>query len=1232
MFQAVRFGLAVVLGLHLSLSLFAQEPKKPVIPHAQDKPPNDPRDPETAAKMMTVPEGFTVEVVAAEPDIVNPVAMAIDERGRFWITESLEYPRREPGVGKDRVKICEDTDGDGKMDKFTLFLDGLNIPSGIAVGHGGVWIANSPDILFVPDADRDGKPDGPAQVVVTGFGRTDTHELPNSLTWGPDGWLYGLNGVFNYSNVTYPPESPWLKHVGHASRLLVPADGADSEKDKNKTGKRDAYPTEFKFTCAMFRIHPRTREFQVFCEGTSNPWGIAFNDEGEAFISACVIDHLWHLVETGYYHRQGGPFPPFTWKIESIVKHKHQKAAYCGIHYFDSDAYPEQYRGKLYMGNIHGGCINVDRIERDGSTYKAHGEPDFLTANDAWFMPVVQKTGPDGCLYILDWYDRYHCYQDANRDPAGIDRLKGRLYRVRYKDSPRTPNGFDLAKETDEQLIDRLGAKNDFINATAQRLLVERNTEAIGTALLKNLRGPGHDNFPQHHRWRMFTALGSMSVSQSERVWSWNSLDPDPVVRSWTSRFHGDHPTFADHPLNGPELVRFHIRVINPWGHITQPELLQAVIAVAKAIRHSYDKPTTDHDVETYFTELTKALAYSSNDPVIARVVWQNLHPFLETHADGFVMMVQFPETPKNTVLMNMMPRVVERLLARQKFDAKPIATLFAFPISAGEPQVGRDVLAVLAAKVQSGELKGEKLDQLKVAMAEPMTPLLVDQATHPLASDAALLAASWGDHRGLPQVRRSFTTRGGQVDLRLKSLSALISAKDDGVLTAVSDVLADKDQAAEFKSQVLLAIARLEDAKVADAILTQFAAMEPSLQPSAIELLTQRASWSKRLLAQVGEKKIAATAINLNQARRIQALKDKDLSELLNRHWGQVRDTRNPDRDNVVAEMKSLIRKTPGDPFAGEKVFKRVCAACHKIYGEGPDIGPDITLNGRNDFTQLLSNVFDPSLVIGAGYRVCTVVTTSGRVQSGLLVEDSPQRVVLKPSSVVAARNPTTTAPDTPVTVAVGKPEIIPRDEIDEFKLNELSLMPEGLEKQLTPQEIIDLFAFITLDKHPKDPSAKRLPGVSAVSPRNSLNPADFAVMVGEILPGFSTTESGELGIGLLTEHLGRDNVLRTHPVSRDKPCVLSIKLTPAADKKTKLILDVAHDARGDWRLVVRGNGQRMADEMISKETCSKGWRTLTIDLTKFAGQELKIDLVNQANDWSNEFGYWGGARIVSE
>ena len=290
------------------------------------------------------------------------------------------------------------------------------------------------------------------EVVVTGLGRRDVHELPNSLTWGPDGWLYGLNGVFNPSVV---------RHQGRVHR----------------------------FTCALFRIHPVSRRFEVFAEGTSNPWGVAFDGEGGAFVSACVIDHLWHLTESGYYHRQGGPYPPHTWKLGSIVSHAHQKAAYCGICWFDSDAYPERYRERLYMGNIHGNCINVDRLERDGSTYRGLGESDFLTADDAWFMPVAQKVGPDGCLYVLDWYDRYHCYQDARRDPDGIDRLKGRLYRVRYRGTPRA-RPFDLEQETDDELIARLGSANVFFRRTAQRILSERDAAGARARSSRRSRSP----------------------------------------------------------------------------------------------------------------------------------------------------------------------------------------------------------------------------------------------------------------------------------------------------------------------------------------------------------------------------------------------------------------------------------------------------------------------------------------------------------------------------------------------------------------------------------------------------------------------------------------------------------------------------------------------------------------------------------------------------------------------
>src|SRR5438034_3715738 len=188
---------SLCLAFLLTTHVCAAEPEV-VAPWRQDQPPNPPYSPEEAISKMSVPDGFTVELVASEPEIVNPIAMAFDERGRIWLTESIEYPRKPAGVGRDRVKILEDTDAAGRAEKVTVFAEGMNIPTGVAVGYGGVWVVNAPDLLFL--REKDGK-EASREVVLTGFGRTDTHELPNSLTWGPDGWLYGLNGVFNQSRV-----------------------------------------------------------------------------------------------------------------------------------------------------------------------------------------------------------------------------------------------------------------------------------------------------------------------------------------------------------------------------------------------------------------------------------------------------------------------------------------------------------------------------------------------------------------------------------------------------------------------------------------------------------------------------------------------------------------------------------------------------------------------------------------------------------------------------------------------------------------------------------------------------------------------------------------------------------------------------------------------------------------------------------------------------------------------
>src|SRR5665213_3378560 len=278
--------------------------------------------PEDAQKAFVVPDGFEVRLFAAEPDVVNPVAMTWDDRGRLWVLELYEYPLgAPPGTkGRDRIKIFEDTTGNGHADKITVFADGLNLATGLALGNGGVYVAQAPDLLFLQDTNHDDHADT-RTTVLTGFGLHDRHELLNGLTWGPDGWLYMTHGVFNHSVV---------KNAGSSESGV-------------------------EMSAALARFDPRSKTFEVYADGTSNPWGVDFDVAGNAFVSACVIDHLFHMAAGGIYERQGGtPENPHAYEfLPSIVNHKHYMAAYSGICIYQGNLFPEEYRGTVFMGNIH---------------------------------------------------------------------------------------------------------------------------------------------------------------------------------------------------------------------------------------------------------------------------------------------------------------------------------------------------------------------------------------------------------------------------------------------------------------------------------------------------------------------------------------------------------------------------------------------------------------------------------------------------------------------------------------------------------------------------------------------------------------------------------------------------------------------------------------------------------------------------------------------------------------
>jgi putative heme-binding domain-containing protein len=961
-----------------------------VIPHRQDRLPNQPYSPAEALCKMTVPEGFSVELVASEPDLVNPIAMTFDDRGRIWVTESIEYPRKEAGPGRDRIKIFEDTRGTGRADKVTVFAEGLNIPTGIAAGYGGVWVLNAPDLLFLKE--KDGKEIN-REIVVTGFGRTDTHELPNSLTWGPDGWLYGLNGVFNHSRI-------------------------------------DSQGKTFDFTCALWRVHPRTHEFQIVCEGTSNPWGLIWEPEGAALVSAChwANDHVFHFVETGYYQRQAGAYPPFAMPIGSITNHSHQKTAYCGLAYFDSDAYPEKYRDRLYMGNIHGGCINVDRLRRDGSTYISDVEPDFLTANDAWFMPVSEKVGPDGCLYILDWYDRYHCYQDANRDPEGIDRLRGRLYRVRYQGTRRAGQ-FDLTRESEEQLIERLHSPNIYFRESAQRLLTERNTVTVRNRLRALVLDSAALRKARLHALWALVSTGSLDTGLHLRLLE----HADPAYRAWAVRAAANfHTVDSAVCLQIASLARDHSADVQ----------LQVAIA-ARKVEGLESLPV-----------LVDVLAHCGQDKLIPFIVWPNLHPLLPQQSEQLVRLVAGTDLHSAPALASLIPRAMERLLTGRSPDVGAATALLQILLRSDKERAAQG-LSVISLKV--GDLDPSSVTLLKARLEPTLKRLLGARHEDFGYLSAELLAARL--HLGsldAGSVRRRLTSPSQSDASRLQALEVLIAFRDPALPEAVSQVLSSGSTA--FRARILAVLGHWDSPQVADIILARYSQLDPELQPLAIELLFQRQPWTHKLLGAVLNKKLPPGVLNANHLRRILDANDREAIWAVEKAWGTVRKERNPAREKVVAEMDQFLRRQSGDPAAGARVFKKVCAQCHKIYGEGADVGPDLTHNGRSTFGQLLSNVFDPSLVIGPGYQTTTVVTNDGRSLTGLVVENNEQRVVLK--------------------LPGGEQSTIPRANVSYVAMSKLSMMPEGIEQLLDRQQLADLFAFLALDRPPGDPQSRPIPG----------------------------------------------------------------------------------------------------------------------------------------------------------
>jgi len=1224
--------------------------------------------PEEARAKMSVPEGYEVRCFAHEPMVQNPVAMTWDHRGRLWVVEAYEYPEgskhpapfggeakddqyhpvpahclnQESGIPnqelpRDRVIILEDTDNNGTADRRTVFVEGLNLASAILCGDDGIYIGQQPHLIHFRDADGDDKPDA-WRVVLTGFGREDTHELVNSFCWGPDGWLYMTHGVFTHSKVRRPgqPETEGFKFDAGIGRAR-PVTGAflprEGERAKNGPDTAPAW------------------EFEVFADGTSNPWGCDYDAAGNFFVSACVIDHFFHMAPGGIYVRQGGaPENPYAYEqLPSIVKHKHFRAAYAGVQIYQGGRYPADTHGHAFIGNIHDNAIHEEILTPVGASFKCEPRRDFLRANDGWFRPVSTQTGPDGFLWIMDWCDKYPCYQNAKANPEGVDRQYGRIWRVVHESdvgvqasadksalappsNPPSPKGstptrpsndLDLKDLSVVELVLLLDHPNNWIRRMARRMLVEKtDQEAIDLALaiVKDRNATSRSQIES----AFFLASARYKDDYAGPFLSGREMYRSrlPAVRSACAKLWGSlrgwhHEDDISVAAKEIDFVLSEGGALSDLTEDIDPQVrLSAINAIRDAAGHELttnrrspfrfevkERGLLDFKLDA-FSELKKVLKENAEaDRQIAFAIWMFLEPLVAAQPDRylFVLAETAPTTqPVSRVLSH---KAMRRLCDTRKAENLDLAVEFCDKIAEHD---------ILLAHALDGLVKGQEggvikpVKEVSASLAKWRSSSNADVRKH-----AQTLAVMWGDAAAVKEMIAVLHDDSKPEKERITVLQSLQKVRTDAVKDGLMPLLTPQTSTA-LAVAAIRAAADLGGDEFIAPLLQQSASKDFNVRNAAIEALSNRDAWTKALLNAISEQNVSASGFPAPVRRALATHKDKAIRDLAYEVLGAWQDS-SDDVKSLIAQKKQACLTGEPDLANGKLLFTATCMVCHEFHGGGQKVGPDLIGSGRSNLDALLANVIDPNQIIGNGYENINVSTKDGRTLAGRVVEDTPAHVKLLGAG--------------------GAAQVVPRDQIASLTNTKQSLMPMGFgnlpdaafrdmmwyilappeEGPLTPEKKKLLIQGVELPEpaaKPKAPSSRAIDWESV-----SLWNPDWKVSA----PDFERTPV-KLG-----EYYGKTNVLLMHPFP-DKKTPASFERQMKVEK-TKLRLKVAADDRGDWLLKAVVNGQEVKKAVVDHE--KPRWKDIEVDLSKFVGQEVTLRLEVHANGWAYEFAYWGGITL---
>ncbi|MEZ6089780.1 MAG: c-type cytochrome [Pirellulaceae bacterium] len=954
---------------------------------------------EAAAKMI-LPEGFQATVFAAEPDVVQPIAMTIDPRGRLWVVECFSYPEWEAieiGAGRDRVVIFEDIDGDGKHDKRTVFLENGRNLTGIELGFGGVFLCSSPDLIFVPDRDGDDVPDGPGEALLSGFTLKARHNVYNGLHWGPDGWLYGMHGITDTSQVV-------------------------------STNTPDAKPIPM--NCGVWRYHPTRKAFQPYCWGGTNPWGLDWNSVGQAFFTNCVIAHVFHATPGSHFKRMfGNDLNPHVYSLmDSCADHihwaggfwdtsiggKHDDAggghAHCGAMIYQGDNWPDAYRDKLYTINIHGRRVNCDRLIGDKHGYVASHDEDMMLSVDPFFRGVELKYGPDGAVYLLDWNDTGECH-----DFVDIHVETGRIFKIAYG-TPKTWAG-DLSRYSDQELIDLQSHKNEWFVRTARRILQERSTGRDADASLQA---------------KLWDAYNRTMASQPSEQQSLRML--------WLLGACGmlERTTNEKGVVNGTDVIERAMKgTLNEriWAvRLSQDEVL----------------PKTETDSGLLLQE------YFARDEMLASVTPNDVNNISDAkHRQRLLQSMWYAcEKQINEVsIADNAPKVTQLVARLAQLDNPPLLAQCA---AMKLVDIGHSEIALHVAG--SPDLSDASRDAMLSGMLQQMRgrdvalpgdwPSMRDvfirrgPTINPLGMELALLM---GDSMARQQLEESIGTADDET--ALQNLEMLCRYPNANTSSVIQTALADR----RLRIAGLRGLSMVQVDDAAKRMIDQYDQLSSDEQTALVNALVSRASYAAMLLDAIESKNIKKEVLTTFAVSQMQRSGNEALKKRLAKIYGAVGTTDQHQRQQIQRMLRMLTDEAfaIADLPAGRKLFETKCAACHKLHGEGGNLGPDLTGGQRKSAEYFLENVISPNTLVPFAYKMRVVQTIDGRVISGVVDSEDDTRIVLQ--------TPTDT-----------KKLVIAKSDIEKIQETGLSLMPERLLDDLTNQQIIDLAAYFQSDhKH---------------------------------------------------------------------------------------------------------------------------------------------------------------------